>query len=98
LQNINKIILWGAGQTGKPWLSWLLKQGIEVPCVIDVSPKKIGQRIHGVEVISPGRLRHAYDPGIPVIAAVGASGAREKIAAFLKNLQCVPGKNLWFVA
>ena len=98
LNTSKKVILWGVGQTGKPWLTWLLKEGFEIPFAVDVSPRKIGQRIHGIEVIPPEQLRHVYDPELPLIAAVGASGAREKISGFVNDLQCVPGKNLWFVA
>lgn len=98
LRNIKKIILWGAGQTGKPWLTWLLNQGFEIPYVVDVSPKKVGERIHGVIVISPEQLHHVYDLNVSVLAAVGAIGAREKITTFLENLNCISGKNLWFVA
>ena len=98
MRDIRTIILWGVGQTGKPWLTWLLKEGFEIPYAIDVSAKKIGQCIHGVEVISPEQLRRIYDPEFFVLAAVGDYGAREKIAGYLKQLGCIPGKNLWFVA
>ena len=98
LRDTRKIILWGVGQTGKPWLTWLLKEGFEIPYAIDVSPKKMGKCIHGVEVISPEQLRRIYDPELFVLAAVGAYGAREKIAGYLKHLGCIRGKNLWFVA
>ncbi len=98
LRNIRKVILWGTGKTGKNWLSWLLNKGFEIPYAIDVSPRKIGQCIHGVRVISPEQLRTIYDAEIPVLAAVGASGARELIEAFMENLRCIKGKKLWFVA
>ncbi|MDC0262514.1 glycosyltransferase [bacterium] len=98
LRDTRKIILWGVGQTGKPWLTWLLKEGFEIPYAIDVSPKKMGKCIHGVAVISPEQLRRIYDPELFVLAAVGAYGAREKIAGYLKHLGCIRGKNLWFVA
>jgi glycosyltransferase involved in cell wall biosynthesis len=98
LRDIRKIILWGVGQTGKPWLTWLLKEDFEIPYAIDVSPKKMGQCIHGVKVISPEQLRRIYEPELFVLAAVGAFGARETIAGYLKHLGCIPGRNLWFVA
>lgn len=98
LHGIKKITLWGMGQTGKPWLKWLLKQGFEIPFAVDVSPRKIGEMIHGVEVISPEQLRHNYHPETLIVAAVGADGARETIMNFLEDLQGFSRKNLWFVA
>ena len=85
LKRRKKVALWGAGQTGKPWLRWLKKEGYQVPFVIDVSPKKIGQTIHGVKVISPDELPHA-SPGFPImLGAVGAAGARREISTFLES-------------
>jgi len=94
----DQVMLWGAGQTGKPWLQWLQAAGKEVPHVIEVSPKKIGQIIHGTPVISPERILPATGSSIPILAAVGAEGARQRITEHLKPLGYHAGENLWFVA
>lgn len=111
LENQQTVDLWGAGQTGKPWLKWLLENGISVRYLIDVSPRKIGQEIHGCQVVSP----EAIGPGttnrdanhsdvnnsgseIPLVIAVGREGARQLILEFIEKAGYVPGKNAWFVA
>ena len=87
--------LWGAGQTGKPWLRWLQGEGFTVRHAVEVSPKKIGTRIHGVPVIADTAL--PPPDGTPLIIAVGAAGARELIEADLVKKGYVPGKDAWFV-
>jgi glycosyltransferase involved in cell wall biosynthesis len=66
---------WGAGEVGKRWLrEWDLRRP---EAVVDVHPRKIGQRIHGVPVIDASGLP---DPSETfVVAAVGARGARDDI-------------------
>lgn len=96
LKNVHDVILWGAGQTGKPWLRWLQSEKICVRHVIDVDPGKIGQSIHNVPVIDPGDVPSAN--GEKIIAAVGAAGARELITEHLVERDYEIGKDVWFVA
>lgn len=96
LKHQRTIDLWGAGQTGKPWLRWWHQRGGTVRGLIDVSPKKIGQRIHQVQVRSPEALRPP--DGVPLVVAVGAAKAREEIESFLKRLGYRIGENVWVVA
>ena len=91
----NEIDLWGAGQTGKPWLRWLQAKGITVRHIIEVSPKKIGSLIHGVPVIADTTI--PLPDGTPLIIAVGTAGARELIEANLKKKGYIPGKDAWFI-
>jgi len=90
-----EVDMWGAGQAGKPWLRWLLAEGFTVRHVIEVSPKKIGTKIHDTPVIADTEL--PPPDGTPLIIAVGAAGARELIEADLVKKSYVPGKNAWFV-
>ena len=90
-----EVDLWGAGQAGKPWLSWLLAKGFTVRHVVEVSPKKIGTKIHDTPVISDTDL--PPPDGTPLIIAVGAAGARELIEADLAQKGYTPGKDAWFV-
>ncbi len=91
----NEIDLWGAGQTGKPWLRWLQAEGFTVRHVVEVSPKKIGSLIHGVPVIADTTI--PLPDGTPLIIAVGTAGARELIEANLKKKGYIPGKDAWFI-
>ena len=87
--------MWGAGQAGKPWLRWLLAEGFTVRCVIEVSPKKIGTKIHDTPVIADTEL--PPPDGDDQRRAVGAAGARELIEADLAKKGYISGKNAWFV-
>jgi len=96
LQDIGLVDMWGAGQTGKPWLRWLLQEGFSVRRIIEVSPRKTGRTIHGVAVIRPEDLGPA--DGTPLLVAVGRAGARELILNHIKDRGYVPGRDVWFVA
>lgn len=92
----SQVDLWGAGQTGKPWLRWLQSEGITVRRVYDVNPRKIGRDIHGVRVVAPEGMSRA--DAIPLVIAVGADGTRKVIREFIEPFGYVPGRNAWFVA
>ena len=64
--------------------------------VVDVSPRKIGKQIHGVKVISYEDLPES--DGRPLIVAVGAEGAREKIQPVFEEQGYQSGRDAWFVA
>ncbi len=67
-------IQWGAGEVGKRWLrEWPTPPA----AVVDIHPRKIGRRIHGVRVIAPDMLPA---PGSCfILVAVGARDARTDI-------------------
>ena len=91
-----QIDLWGAGQTGKRWLRWLQSEGIPVRQLLEVSPRKIGQTIHGVPVVDYRDLPTAE--GTLLLAAVGADGARTMIWHELKERGYTMGEDVLFVA
>lgn len=91
-----KVDIWGAGKTGKPWVRWLKAENKQIRHLIDVSPKKIGQNIHGVKVIAPDQI--PSPDKTPLIVAVGAAKAREQIESFLCSRNYKTGENVWFVA
>lgn len=96
LSRTTEVNLWGAGQTGKPWLRWLQSEHITVRSVIDISERKQGQLIHGVPVIAPEQLPEP--DGTPMIVAVGADGARQLITDFVTSRGYRVGTDVWFVA
>lgn len=96
LSGVQTVDLWGAGQTGKSWLRWLQEQGIAVRQLIDVSVRKRGQTIHGVQVIAPESVREP--DGNLMLVAVGADGARSQISEFVTDRGFHVGQDVWFVA
>lgn len=96
LNDIKSIDLWGAGKTGKQWMRWLIDEGVNVRHLFDVNERKIGQVVHGTEVLSYDAIQ--LDAEIPLLIAVGTSGARQKIQRFLKQKSVCLESNAWFVA
>ncbi len=89
-------VVWGAGPIGKAWGRALLAAGNPVAAFVEVDPRKIGARIHGVPVIPVARAstveRAAH------LAAVGQRGARARIRAEAARLGLVDGTDFFAVA
>jgi glycosyltransferase involved in cell wall biosynthesis len=74
-------VIWGAGELGLPLMRELRGRGVEVAALLDVNPRKVGQKVDGVEVRPVDWL--PAPGGAHVVAAVGAKGARAEIRAYL---------------
>ena len=88
--------LWGLGKTGKPWARWLKEKGIEVRHAYEISERKIGNEILGLNVRSTEELQKA--DGVPIVIAVGSDRAREIIWPQLEANGYRVGGDAWFVA
>jgi cellulose synthase/poly-beta-1,6-N-acetylglucosamine synthase-like glycosyltransferase len=89
-------VVWGAGPVGKTWSRALRAAGHEVRAFVEVNPRKVGTRMHGVPVVAvdaAGELR-----GPLHLAAVGQPGARERIRAEAARLGLVEGADFVAVA
>ncbi len=69
--------LWGYGPTGRAMFRALEKHGKRPACIIEVNPRKIGQRIHGTPVVPPDRLPPPRT--LPIVVAVSGPGPRATI-------------------
>ncbi len=78
---LGRCILWGAGKTGRALARELEGHGVRIERFVDVDPRKIGREIHGAKVVAPEAL--GPFAGIPLVAAVGAKGARALIREHL---------------
>jgi hypothetical protein len=90
-----RVVVWGAGQEGTPWIRWLLAEGHTVPAALDIKP---GTTRHGVPVLPPEALPTlAFDL---LLVAVGARGARDEIRGRISTMRpdLVEGTNWWAVA
>lgn len=85
---------WGAGEVGKRWLrEW---NSGAIVAVADIRPSKIGQRIHGYDVIRPEALP---PPGACfVVVAVGTPGARDDIRRHAGALGLAEEDDFRFIA
>lgn len=89
-----RLYQWGAGKEGKWWLRhW--PEGIQPCAVVDVDPRKIGQRIAGIRVISPASLPEPGD--VMLVVAVGVHGAREEIRHYLSERRWTECEDYIFV-
>ena len=96
LHGHERVVVWGAGRTGKRFALALLEQGVRVEAFVELDPGKIGQNIHGAIAILPQELPRLR--GMPVLVAVGKEGARELIRSDLAALEFVEGRDYWCVA
>ena len=96
LRDVSRVDLWGVGQTGKPWLRWLMAQDIAVWRGYDIDGRKVNKRIHGVEIAHPTDMPTA--DGTLLIIAVGAEDARQSILPQILSRGYVSGRDAWFVA
>ena len=73
------IVVWGAGPVGKSFARELAAQGEQVTAFVDVDPRKIGRRMHGIPVVGPD---DAPTDGF-AIGAVAGPGPRAEIRALV---------------
>jgi glycosyltransferase involved in cell wall biosynthesis len=78
------LVVWGAGPIGKSWARALGARGHRLAGFVEVDPRKLGARIHGVPVVPVAEA--ARFAGALHLAAVGRPGAREEIAAAAARL------------
>ncbi len=91
------VVIWGAGEIGVKLARALVERGLAVSRLVDVNPRKIGQRIHGARVVMPDDLQAASDEE-HLLCAVGAKGARAEIRAWLSSRGWCEGTQFTCVA
>jgi glycosyltransferase involved in cell wall biosynthesis len=89
-------VVWGAGPIGKGWAKALLGRGHRLEAFVEVSPRRIGKRIHGVPVVDARAAARLKGP--LHLAAVGQPGARTRIREEAGRSGLVDGVDLLAVA
>jgi len=74
-------VLWGYGSTGRALRRALLAHGRAPSHIVELHPRRVGQRIHGAPVIPPSALHRLRDR--PVVASVAGAVARARIRGAL---------------
>ena len=90
-----RVVLWGAGRTGRRLARELARNGVRIAMFIDIDPRKIGRTAQQAPICAPAALDVKRDL---VIAAVGARGARALIRADLLRRGFCEGDNAWFAS
>lgn len=84
LRKNERYILWGHGRTGRALRRALSLLGHEPTSIVEVHPRRLGNTIHGAEVISPDALEER--PPYPIVVSVAGSRPRGEIRAALDHL------------
>jgi len=85
------IAFWGAGRKTRQRVKYLLDKGFEPTVWIDIDPKKIGNLIHGVEVVEPAWLESSDNTF--VLNYVTNHGARDIARNYLERIGYVIGQD-----
>ena len=90
-----RIAFWGAGRKTRQRAGLLIEKGFEPAVWIDIDPRKIGNRIHGVEVVEPDWLKHRYagETRPFVLNYVTNHGARDIARTYLDRLGYLMGRD-----
>jgi glycosyltransferase involved in cell wall biosynthesis len=96
LEGCPRYVLWGHGRTGRALRRALTVHGHQPELIVDVHPRRIGQRIHGAEVISPEALSQ-HEVG-RLVASVAGPGPRKEIRAALDSMGFREGSDYIFAA
>jgi hypothetical protein len=93
------LAVWGAGRRTRGRVNHLLAKGFSPALWIDIDPRKIGNRLKGVPVVSPDTLRtpdhRRHRPF--VLGYVANHGARDYMRQFLTGIGYREGDDFLFV-
>jgi hypothetical protein len=78
-------VLWGYGKTGRALSRALSAYGKHPTLIVELHPGRVGQRIHGAEVILPSRLPNEVGQRKLVVSVAGQT-AREQIRGALESM------------
>jgi hypothetical protein len=98
LAGCRRVVLWGAGRTGRRLSAMLLDEGVEIAAAVDIDPDKIGGTLRGIPVIAPEELPANLSTDAVVVTAVASRGARRLIREHLVNLGLEEGRGFWCAA
>lgn len=94
-----RVVLWGAGPTGKGLAKALRHEGIEPVAFVDIDAKKIGRRPAGIPVVGVDALESLRAEGpTRVLVSVARRGARDVIRPQLESRGWIEGEDYLAVA
>ena len=98
LAGCRRVVVWGAGQTGRRLSKHLLRGGAPIEAFVDIDPEKIGGTLRERPIIDPDDLSMLMGSETIILAAVGSRGARELIRGRLNAIGLREGREYWCVA
>lgn len=77
-------VLWGYGHTGRALRRALADHDLHPSHIVELHPGRLGQRIHGADVVPPDHLPHLR--GEPIVASVAGAGPRSEVRSALARM------------
>jgi len=95
-----RVIVWGAGQTGRRLSKHLKREGVPLQAFIDIDPAKVGRTLRGLPIHPPEELPRLTSAAgsFVILAAVSSRGARQLIRDRLGELGHREAVDFWCVA
>lgn len=90
------VVIAGAGPIGKRLALDLQDEGVAVKGFFDVNPARVGERIHGAEVVAPDQMKARWGPSI-MLGAVGIKGGRSVVREMALAVGRREGGDFWAV-
>jgi cellulose synthase/poly-beta-1,6-N-acetylglucosamine synthase-like glycosyltransferase len=84
LEQSDRYVLWGYGQTGRALRRALAERGKRAVAIVEVHPRRLGNTIHGAPVIAPDSLLAWREH--PLVASVSGTDARNQIRVALSRM------------
>jgi glycosyltransferase involved in cell wall biosynthesis len=98
LAKSRRVVIWGAGQTGRRISKHLIRGGAPVEAFVDIDPAKVGNTMRDRPIIGPEVLPKLIEVGTVVLAAVSSRGARALIRDRLEKMGLRETREFWCVA
>ena len=96
LRQGNRYLLWGYGPTGRTLRRALLAHGKAPSQIIEVHPRRLGQRIHGALVVAPDAIPSL--PRQPLVVSVAGLTPRNEIRDTLGQMGLREGRHFFCAA
>jgi hypothetical protein len=97
LRHAATYVLWGHGATGRALRRALRAEGKEAAAIVEIHPRRIGQRIGGAPVVRPEALP-SWRAGRPLVASVSGAVARAEIRSFCARAGLREDVDYWCAA
>ena len=87
LAHSDRYVLWGHGGTGRRLRKELQLLGRRPAAIVELHPRRLGQRIDGAPVVPPAAVASLRP--LPIVVSVAGAAPRGEVRAFLRALGCV---------
>ena len=87
-------VVCGAGPIGKRLARLLAEEGVAVRGYFEVNPRRIGERIGGVEVAGPDEFGARWREAV-LLSAVGVAGGRARVRTLALGKGYCEGEDFW---